>query len=469
MPFRFWEIGAGCVLFFLLKREGGHYVTAIKFIPGSIFLIALISMLFIPKEYSMLATVAVVLSTFFLITKIKEENNETIFHQVLTNQVMVYIGKISYSLYLWHWGVIVISRWTIGIYWWTIPFQILLIILLAISSYNYIEKPLRYEDWLSSRSVQSFLIVLLMVGATLLTPLIVNPESNFLYMGKKYLDNNELSVLPTPISKISLPPISKTLDCKLNKAQQKDGRQKIKVLGNSHANHIIPMLKIISKNCGLDVSGQKHLDYVVIPSGDGHDMNKLGQVLTSLKKGDIVILSSKNRYLYSIPYLSANGDSWFDHTIEKKKHGYGLDRWLLELDNVIDKTSKIGVNVILFLPNVEFDQQVLEYNEMCRNEWFRILPQGCNPMVSKTFLESRFPKRFYEEIQARVKTKNNFYTFDPLPIYCPNENRECYRIVQGIVAFNDTTHLSPEGAVLMFEEFSSFLLDNHLIKNCPCL
>ena len=58
---------------------------------------------------------------------------------------------ISYSLYLWHWAVIVISRWTVGIHWWSIPFQVLLIIGLAMTSYKWIEQPFRKRKWFGKR------------------------------------------------------------------------------------------------------------------------------------------------------------------------------------------------------------------------------------------------------------------------------------------------------------------------------
>ena len=67
------------------------------------------------------------------------------------NSRIVYIGLISYSLYLWHWGVLSISRWTIGIHWWSTPFQVALVFGLAVSSYKWIETPLRKENWLGKR------------------------------------------------------------------------------------------------------------------------------------------------------------------------------------------------------------------------------------------------------------------------------------------------------------------------------
>jgi hypothetical protein len=44
-----------------------------------------------------------------------------------------------------------LSRWTIGIYWWSAPFQIALMMLLAIASYRYVETPLRHLDWATVR------------------------------------------------------------------------------------------------------------------------------------------------------------------------------------------------------------------------------------------------------------------------------------------------------------------------------
>ena len=50
---------------------------------------------------------------------------------------------MSYSLYLWHWGILSISHWTVGVSWWTIPIQILLIFSLSLFSYFIFEKPPR--------------------------------------------------------------------------------------------------------------------------------------------------------------------------------------------------------------------------------------------------------------------------------------------------------------------------------------
>jgi len=60
----------------------------------------------------------------------------TVAYKFFTLEKVVYIGLISYSLYLWHWTVLSISRWTIGIHWWSVPFQVGLMVLMAIGSYK---------------------------------------------------------------------------------------------------------------------------------------------------------------------------------------------------------------------------------------------------------------------------------------------------------------------------------------------
>jgi peptidoglycan/LPS O-acetylase OafA/YrhL len=453
MPYRFWEIGFGCVLFIYLKQGGRYIKSFVKVIPNPFLLIFTVSMLFIPNDYSILATIAIVCSTLLLILKIKvnEESGEFYFG-VLTHKVILYIGVISYSLYLWHWVVIVISQWTIGIDVWTTPFQILLIALLSVLSYHLIEKPFRHTSWRSSIRIQTFFITSLIFVAASIISITVAPKSNFLYLGSQAKQKQ-----------YRLYNINSELKCSHTNNNRE--KQKIRTLGNSHSNHILPMLRVISNKCGLDIIHQKRSDYIVIPSGNNRHINMLNDSLSALNEGDLLILSSRNRFLYSIPYLNFKGDKWLNHAAEKKNKGFGLDNWLMELDAVISKADAIGVNVVLFLPNVEFDQQVLKYKAMCMEEWFQRQPQGCNPKVSKEFLSSRFPKQFYEEVRNRENETSNFYIFDPMPIYCPQEQEECPRIIDGVVAFRDTNHLTANGAKLMLDKFSLFLARHNLIKN----
>jgi peptidoglycan/LPS O-acetylase OafA/YrhL len=147
MPTRLWELGAGCLLFLGLKHSNRFLRTLEKFSPliaiGTVVLV-----LFAPLQFSVQATFAIVVLTSVLIICLR---SGTTAYKLFTHPRVVYIGLISYSLYLWHWGVLSISRWTIGIHWWSVPFQIALMLLLSIASYRYVETPLRHSDWSAVR------------------------------------------------------------------------------------------------------------------------------------------------------------------------------------------------------------------------------------------------------------------------------------------------------------------------------
>jgi hypothetical protein len=64
---------------------------------------------------------------------------------------MVFVGLLSYSLYLWHWSVLSLSRWTIGLGPRTMPLQALLNFLLACLSWRFVECPCRRTAWWPQR------------------------------------------------------------------------------------------------------------------------------------------------------------------------------------------------------------------------------------------------------------------------------------------------------------------------------
>jgi len=332
------------------------------------------------------------------------------------------------------------------------PGQLGLILLLAVGSYHFVERPLRYTTWFSSKCRVIGIGTIFTGGFALLIALLFTPIPGILYPG----------ILQSKAEVQSLD-YSQIIQCGSNQSPVEKQDQKIRVIGNSHSLHLLPMLKEITKTCHLKLIAEKHPDYIVIPAGNGGDISKLTKVFEPLNENDILILSSRNRFIYSIPYLNVRGDAWIDHSDEKKKHGYGLDLWLSELDRVIELASERGVHVVLFLPNVEFDEPVFRIGSKCRLGMFIKPLIGCNPSVSREFLDSRFPNKFFEEVQIRSEANRNFYSFNPLPIYCDDDSR-CSRTVNGIVAFRDTSHLTTAGALLMLGDFNTFLIKNHLLK-----
>ena len=166
MPNRFWEMSLGSLIF-LLQRYEILALKKISKISPNLILFLLILSLFIPVIYAKFSTLLVVFLTLLLIITL---NKGSFSYKILTKNNVVYIGLISYSLYLWHWGILALSRNTIGIYWWTWPFQVLLIILCSVISYEYIEKKFKKFKFQSTRLISTFdFIKVIILSALLIT------------------------------------------------------------------------------------------------------------------------------------------------------------------------------------------------------------------------------------------------------------------------------------------------------------
>jgi peptidoglycan/LPS O-acetylase OafA/YrhL len=70
----------------------------------------------------------------------------------LTNPVSFYIGNISYSLYLWHFPIIIFAGVLIGTNpWLFFPVTIAAIAIVSIASYHLIEEPIQHSPWLTPK------------------------------------------------------------------------------------------------------------------------------------------------------------------------------------------------------------------------------------------------------------------------------------------------------------------------------
>ncbi len=172
MPSRFWELGAGS-LAFLLRSDEDRTSAILGLSKQDFLFVLLIAFLFLPLSYQVAATIIVVfISSLMLLLP----RTTSPVYGLLSFKPVVYIGLISYSLYLWHWSILVFSRWTLGIHWWSIPFQLGSIFFLSAITHYYIESPMRQLNWSTSRFrsilyafTASLLGVLFMIGiATML-------------------------------------------------------------------------------------------------------------------------------------------------------------------------------------------------------------------------------------------------------------------------------------------------------------
>jgi peptidoglycan/LPS O-acetylase OafA/YrhL len=165
LPARFWELGVGVLLFQAI--ESRRVSSAPPWIP----LISVVAVLLL--LYSLVAVgstdfpfpgaLAPVFAAVVLIY-VSTVAPRMAVARVLALPSLRYVGRISYSLYLWHWPVIVLMRWTVGLDAAVLQIGALLVSwLFADLSYRYVERPMRNSPFLSRRSDAQ--VVLIGVGA----------------------------------------------------------------------------------------------------------------------------------------------------------------------------------------------------------------------------------------------------------------------------------------------------------------
>lgn len=245
-PFRFWELLIGsliAILQFQGRLKTINYpqlisITGLAMIFTSIFLLDKATSF--PGFWALLP----VIGTSFLIIA---GPNDGLIYKILQSSPFVYIGKLSYSLYLWHWPIVVYYG-----YWIMRPFTLIdtivmfsLTFILSILSYKLLEQPFRKRAKNSSiRKPLAFTVVisalLVITGAYISAENGIPSrfESNF-SSNEKYEDERD-----------------KNEGCFLQAAQafdsydankctitSKHSNETIALWGDSHANHLISGFK----------------------------------------------------------------------------------------------------------------------------------------------------------------------------------------------------------------------------------
>ncbi|MEY4685430.1 MAG: hypothetical protein RLZ25_1889 [Pseudomonadota bacterium] len=165
---RFFELATGVLLFLLTRGKQASKFQVFGRLSGFVGIFLILTALGWADESRMPWPFALipVVGTLLLIGGAQLEPKGLV-RRILATSPGVWLGKRSYALYLWHWPVDVVLRWTVGLE--SVSSRMLAIvvsILLAAISSAWIEKPLRHHPFLEQRPpVVRILFFLALVGA----------------------------------------------------------------------------------------------------------------------------------------------------------------------------------------------------------------------------------------------------------------------------------------------------------------
>ncbi len=466
MPTRFWEIASGCLLF-IGSQKIKFIEKFLEKVPPLLLIILIIGVMYLPISLATTSTFAVVVFSLVLIASLKKGTASYTFFK---NSRIVYIGLISYSLYLWHWGVLAISRWTIGIHWWSLPFQVALIFGLAIASYRYIETPLRKGNWFGKR--WKSIVVGGGVLVTILGALIAleKPLKGKLYTGKKTISNTQGNLeKQSRLGNTSIAGEKCSADIFFTQEQlkllfneckypliRKSGNQKtVAFVGDSHTLALMNAEEILA-NSGFRVIHYSHAGcpFPIPPHGiypsecNKFLINAENKIFQDLKSGDSIIIHN-----YHLSHLRDNNLKDIRHHIFDKNKKLVSDShrkinlYMKGLKKLSTKTSKKSISIYLI------GSPYRNNDLMFGKEWFR--PYD---LALKTLQEEEGnAKKLNQELSKQIKdlSMKNVTFVDPLEIL----DKRCGTNMKSYLeCFRDSDHMSDKSS----KELLDFFMKNYL-------
>ena len=160
---RLWELLLGGMINFLNIKylpNVKNYIFYNLLSIGGLVLILLSIFLFdnqinYPGFYTLLPTIGAALIIIF-------SNNKTFVYYLLSNKFLVFIGLISYSLYLWHLPILVFFNAYLNEPINNYQLILCLVIILSLSAFTwqFIEKPIRFNSKINFKILSSFLLII---------------------------------------------------------------------------------------------------------------------------------------------------------------------------------------------------------------------------------------------------------------------------------------------------------------------
>ena len=449
---RFWELAAGAILFQL--HQTGRLLpsssrAATSFLVAGLLTIALALVVsgkgHFPFPWAMLSVTGSVLALMGLVDLSK---SHSIAHRSLAYPGFVFVGRLSYSLYLWHWPVYVLFRWTIG---FEEPLQVIsasvVTFVLSVLSYYYVERPIwriRNVLVLPNGKIVSYGVLVLLVSFGLThwifkaqptISLSVTSKMDVWYPGAWHSDRE--------------PPAGGNL--------LQDRR--LFVIGDSHALAYQTMLTRLMDRQGVEV--RIHMPggcpvanllqpYEMISACETPMSQLLFELLSEASKNDVVFLASLR--------TSRVGDQWgtFDEAevlANRNSPETRLERELalVEAREILRRLFEITPHVIIDAPMPVFRSPPFRCSDFFNSS--NPVCEGGLVMNRNFLLAHR--EAVMESLTILQSEFNNLIVWDPFPILCDSEI--CSAFDGGMPLFFDGDHLSAHGNRVLYPAFETLL------------
>ena len=474
LPTRGWELLIGVFLAFYLQKNQYIKSPAINQILSLLGFAMIVYSIAIydkntpfPSFYALVPTVGTAL---LILTAVPQ----TLIHKILSARIIVGIGLISYSAYLWHQPILAFARHRLLGEISEIVLLLLCLssLIMAYISWRWVEKPFRDKQKMSRKTVFSFslagILFFCLIGS------MINQADGFnTRFSKEFIELEKLkadSVLSTSQCNDAK---NDNLDIELILKNCKFGDPEnepiFAIFGDSHARALVPGLSLVSKE--LKISGLNLASTACFPTlGDGGYIPKDKNQERCLKMRKLIINLIENKKLPKNLYLAARWPltyqgSRFDNMeggIEPGKgviyqntytNDYGtIEGITKELDETINILQQAGINITIIYPIPEVGWDPLKRLLL---KYIYNPEEKIDALHASTSFEV-FKERNKSTLNALNKLvyKNNILKYEPHILFCNLQESigRCITQKNQILLYYDDDHVSIEGAKLIAKE-----------------
>lgn len=379
--------------------------------------------------------------------------------RVLSNRVMVWLGLISYPLYLWHWPLLAFAR---IVEYRPSPMvrvaAIFISVVFAWMTYRVIEHPVRFGRHGKTITI---MLIAVMVGTGLAGSIIYARDG---FPLRDHTELTKLDVTPTSLQDPhQLPEAENCLSffknspVTIDKCASNTSRPEVLILGDSHAGQWykglidsgIPVAVIWNGSCppiGLNMSNSCEARW--------KEINKF--TLAHRDTVKLVILAGYySQYMNKTALSGVQNDTYKIVDDEIKASGKTTGHFDFirgEFDKSIAAFESMGIRVGLML-----DVPELPYKPsscLKRNYAFsKNNRSDCSP-VPRAIADQR-------QLEARqmasdlIGSHPNLKLFDPVPYLCDMDF--CHSIINRKLVYWDDNHLNDEGSKLIAKPLSEWI------------
>jgi peptidoglycan/LPS O-acetylase OafA/YrhL len=462
---RLWELLVGAILYLertaILRHVNRRLHAALPVIGAALIMLALVPLDNVVNHFG---NIFVVVGAGMLIVSGALPGWMT---SLLAAGSLVWIGRLSYSLYLWHYPILTLARWNLDIAQpLIVAVMLTLIVGLSVLSYRFIEIPLRYSKVSSGTAIASAFTA----GAALLLFIW------FLYLlppSRIYLGHAEAYAGLWPPADIPLAQSLKASqrDCHLEYrdtlspdafsrcSTERANQRFVYLIGNSHAQHLVPMLDSVARVQGygysaLTISNCRLMSatQIVTAINYPYDLCKdyfdgsVDLIARTARQGDVVLVGARSLIDEpSTTEMNIASNVIVNGSRLSRKQAYLKSR--ADFDALLKASSSRGVSVVFVGPTPQFTMPAT----MCVPEWFRPL-RDCAVPVQSVLAER---DAYLKSIAGLLASNPNAHFWDPLPAFC-SETR-CLPYANNKLLFRDRHHLSAFGSQSLVNMFLQFL------------